>query len=184
MYEHPVDNSNPVFFQGDVIDDFPFIFFETRHVNMLRNSDGAGEPKKFEIEKVNAFPVPNTADHLIAVEARRQKVVILSQTCDIQERNTIIVGPVFDITTAILDGRMSEGQATSLRNRKPGYWFYLPKLDHVIEESYIDFQVIQYFPKSLIVANLANRSLAMDHWGRHHLGWALSAFFGRPIKAI
>lgn len=180
MYVFPVDNSNAVFYQGDIIDNFPFFVIDSENFNVLE-AGTAG--KEYKINKIKSLSAEETTDHLIAIDARRQRVMILSQSCDIQQRGTIIFAPVFEIAKAISEGRMTGNQASSLRNRKVDYWFYLPKQDGVIEESYIDFQIIHYVPKVLIIKNLQNRVLALSHWGRHHLGWALSDFFGRPIKS-
>lgn len=183
MYVYPVDSSNKVFYQGDIIDNFPFFVIDSENFNVIENDINQKTTKKYKINKIKSFPKDGTTDSLIAVEARRQKVIILSQTCDVQQRGTIIFAPVFEISKAIQEKRMTENQATSLRSRKVDYWFYLPKQDGVIEESYIDFQIIHYVPKNLIIENLENRVLALSDWGRHHLGWGLSNFFGRPIKA-
>lgn len=180
MYVFPVDNSNAVFYQGDIIDNFPFFVVDSENFNVLE-TETAG--KEYKIKKLKSLSAEETIDHLIAIDARRQRVMILSQSCDIQQRGTIIFAPVFEITKAISEGRMTDNQASSLRNRKVDYWFYLPKQEGVIEESYIDFQIIHYVPKALITKNLQNRVLALSDWGRHHLGWALSDFFGRPIKS-
>lgn len=183
MYVYPVDNSNKVFYQGDIIDNFPFFVVDSENFNVLENDLSQKTTKKYKINKLRSFSNKETADNLIAIEARRQRVIILSQTCDVQQRGTIIFAPVFEISTAITEKRMTENQANSLRARKVDYWFYLPKQDGVIEESYIDFQIIHYIPKNLILENLENRVLALSDWGRHHLGWWLSNFFGRPIKS-
>lgn len=180
MYVFPVDNSNAVFYQGDIIDNFPFFVVDSENFNVLETEPTS---KKYKIKKLKSLPLEETTDHLIAIDARRQRVMILSQSCDIQQRGTIIFAPVFEISKAISEGRMTDNQASSLRNRKVDYWFYLPRQEGVIEESYIDFQIIHYVPKTLIIKNLQNRVLALSDWGRHHLGWALSDFFGRPIKS-
>ena len=183
MYVYPIDNSDPVFYQGDIIENFPFFVVDSDNFNVLEFETGQSVNKKYKVKKIKLLPKEQTSDNLIAIDARRQKVIILSQTCDIQQRETIIFAPVFEIAKAISDGRMTNNQAISLRSRKLDYWFYLPKQDAVIEESYIDFQIIHYIPKSLILENLQNRVLALSDWGRHHLSWALSNFFGRPIKS-
>jgi len=183
MYVYPVDNSNPVFYQGDIIDNFPFFVVDSENFNILEAETEQPTNKKYKIRKSKSLPSEETTDNLIAIDARRQRVMILSQTCDVQQRETIIFAPVFEIAKAISESRMTDSQASSLRNRKFDYWFYLPKQDGVIEESYIDFQIIHYVPKALIISNLQNRVLALSDWGRHHLGWAISDFFGRPIKS-
>lgn len=182
MYEYPVDNSNPVFYQGDIIDNFPFFVIDSENFNILEADGDQTINKKYKVNK-KLLPKEDIKDSLIAIEARKQRVIILSQACDIQHRETIIFAPVYEISKAIQEGRMTENQATSLRSRKIDYWFYLPKQDAFLEESYIDFQIIHYIPKSLILNNLQNRILALSDWGRHHLGWSLSNFLGRPIKS-
>jgi len=181
MYVYPVDNDSP-FFQGDIVDNFPLFLVDISGFNILKQDSKAGS--KYVVEKSKQLPLNDTEDSLLAVETRRQKVIILTQTCDIQQRDTIVFAPVYSISEAISEGRMSEKQATGLRHRKVDYWFYLPELEGVIEESYIDFQIMHYIPKDIIMNNLEKRFLSLSHWGRHHLGWALSVFFGRPIKQL
>jgi len=183
MYVYPVDNTNPVFYQGDIIDKFPFFVVDSESFNVLEVDENRTSGKSFQIKKIKSLGGDRTGDCLIAIDARKQKVIILSQTCDIQQRETIIFAPVFEISQAIDSGRMTVGQSASLRSRKIDYWFYLPKQEPIFEESYIDFQLINYIPKSLILDNLNNRVLALSDWGRHHLGWALANFLGRPIKS-
>jgi hypothetical protein len=148
--------------QGDILENFPFFVFD--NFNNLADNDS------------------------IPGKVRLSKVIILSQTCDIQERESIMIAPIYEINIA----ETPSGLLSDLRSRKRNYLFYLPKLEMrnetsfenetIINESFVDFQTIYYVKKDTIQNYKPNRVACMSDWGRHHLASALSIFFGRPIK--
>lgn len=144
-------------FQGDIVNDFPFVILK---------DVAAGE---FNEQGEAEFPL----------KAKLSRVILLSQTCDLQQRQYVIVCPVYPLASVSLNSN----NVTLVKKRRMYQWFYLPKVDGVIEDSLADFQSIYYVPQTLVNQYKEKRLLSLSDWGRHHLGWALSAYFGRPIES-
>jgi len=143
---------NPdVFFQGDILRDFPFLILDEEQI----------KPSSTSIE----------------IRAKPSAVMLLSQTCDLQRRPNVILCPVFKIENNIT----KKDEVDSIRKRKTGYWFYLPEMQGVLAESFADFQTMYYAPRNFVEQHKRNKILSLSDWGRHHLSWALSSYFGRPI---
>jgi len=158
MYVQATDLNQDVFYQGDLVKDFPFFIFdkETELANFKDNSEAK-----------------------LGVKAKLNLIMVLSQTCDVQRRKNAIVCPVYKMG----DFSFSKNESESIKKRKTGYWFYLPKLDGIIEESIADFQTIYYVPRELLEKYKNNKVITLSDWGRHHLGWALGGYFGRPVES-
>lgn len=179
MYEKKEFTADLEFYQGDIVDDFPLFIF-TQQFNLLSRTDTANS---FKINKVSSIPT-NKKEFLGVFPIRLSRVIILSQTCDIQNNNTVIVAPVYSLTEVTEDGRLSEGNVNLISKRRGAMkdWFYLPKLENIIEESFVDFQIIHYLPSKVLDDYLEKRVVALSDWGRHLLSWALADYFGRPIE--
>jgi hypothetical protein len=158
-------------YQGDIISEFPFFIFE--------NS------KSIRKSGTNSFETDETTNEegrsLFAIEAKKQLVLILSQTCDIQRRSNIIICPIYDLNEFIRDNTINADRARDIRSRKIQYWFYLPR-NSTINESIADFQTMIYVPRSVISEYINKRILTLSSLGRHHLSWSLATYFGRPIE--
>lgn len=140
-------------------------------------------------------PVSNTTGNLLyqgdlvknfpflfvdAVEGRKEAaetVILLSQSCDLQRRERVIIAPVFSFERM----NLAEGKKSSIRGRQYNYWFYLPKFGDVLEESIVDFQMLTHVPRASVENYKHERILSFSDWGRHHLAWSLSDYFGRPV---
>lgn len=167
-----LNESHPrTFFQGDIIKDFPFFIYDSATA----------------IEKVsettfslrdNNDPAPSS---LYAVETRISKILLLSQTCDIQRRKHVMACPIYEIESLLEDGTLNTKRAEALRKRQINYWFYLPEQGDE-KESLADLQTIFYIPKRILDQYADSRIVSLDDWGRHHLCWALANYFGRPIE--
>lgn len=158
MYVQAKDLNYEFLYQGDLIKDFPFLIFEKDTLI-----------GKFETD----------IETKLEVRARLGLIMIISQTCDIQHRENVIVCPVYKMQ----DFSFNKDEAESIRKRKTGYWFYLPKLENILDESIADFQTIYYVPRDFLNQSKLNKIITLTDWGRHHLGWALSNHFGRPIES-
>ena len=71
---------------------------------------------------------------------------------------------------------------SSIKLRKTNYWFYLPALEGVVEDSVVDLQQIRSFPRETIESLKRTKIISLSDWGRHHLAWAIVNFFGRPTQ--
>lgn len=177
MYAKDGEYSPDVFYQGDIIDNFPHYILSEGQFSLLEHREDAG----YSVQRTANLPV--TPERLQTVVGLKQsRMALLSQTCDIQRRN-VMVAPVYNLADIIASGAVSEGNAKQIRTRSGyGYWFYLPAKQGVMEEAIIDFQFIHYFPSSYLQNVRDNRIIVMSDWGRHHLGWALTNYFFRPVK--
>jgi hypothetical protein len=158
MYVQSKDLNQEVFYQGDLIKSFPFLILDKEIKPSDLGEDGEGK---------------------IEIKAKLGLVMVLSQTCDVQRRENIIVCPVYRLQ----DFSFKKDEVESIKKRKTGYWFYLPKLDGIIEESIADFQTIYYVSRGTLDVYKQNKISTLTDWGRHHLGYALSNYFGRPIES-
>ena len=177
------DINADIFFQGDIIDEFPFLVI-LEEFNLINHD----KEDFYKIEKSSKLEGSEGSNLVVATPLKMHKVIVLSQTCDIQNNNYVAIAPVYSLKEVKEDGRL-EGSDMGLIRAHRGKmkdWFYLPgSEERSIEESFVDLQTIQYFPKKLLYGEsgfLFRRSAALSDWGRHLLCWALSDFFGRPIE--
>ena len=179
MYVSVTPDNPSRFYQGDILDNFPFFIF-TDTYNLLERGNGAGQ---YEIRKTALLPV-DQPEIITAMPIRPHRAILLSQTCDIQNNPTVIIAPVYSLDEVTADGRLKPGHLDLLRKRRGAMkdWFYLPPLEGVIGESFVDFSTIHYFPKALMSGHLHSRVVGLSDWGRHLLDWALGDYLGRPIE--
>lgn len=137
------------FYQGDILRDTPFFII----------------PKSFT-ETENGILQQN------------ETVMILSQTCDIERRDFLIVARVISVNFLKKDIGVGDNYHESLKKRKVKYYFYLPA-DNDFEESCVDFGQIIYIPKKAL--NKSNRIKSLSDIGRHWLAYQLTDYFGRPF---
>ncbi len=107
--------------------------------------------------------------------------MILSQSCDAQRRENIVLAPIFSFTELSNKGIKTD-TLSSIKLRKTNYWFYLPALEGVVEDSVVDLQQIRSFPRETIESLKRTKIISLSDWGRHHLAWAIVNFFGRPTQ--
>src|SRR3989344_4717785 len=144
MYVQDSDLNKEVFYQGDLIEKFPFLILNKEILPSELNSDGE---KKLE------------------VTAKLSLIMVLSQTCDVQNRENVIICPVYSVE----DKEFTRSEFDSIKKRKTGYWFYLPELEGIVKESVADFQNIYYIPRSMLNKYKERKITSLSDWGRHHL---------------
>jgi hypothetical protein len=170
MYADIISVDSNTLYQGDVISDFQFHILES------------GQPIKRN--ETNHFELSEKADEqstLLAIESKKITVMILSQSCDIQRRNNVIICPVYNLNEFVTDKAVNADRLRSIRERKIYYWFYLPGFNN-LPESIADLQTMIYVPRTALEKHLSKRILSLSNLGRHHLGWTLANYFGRPIE--
>lgn len=158
-------------YQGDIIADFPFYLFENG-LPIQRNEAGS-----FELNEGQE----DAERKLVAIETKKQQVMILSQTCDAQRRTNIIICPVHNLESFITDNTINVDTAKKIRDRKIYYLFYLPTYQG-LPESIADMQTMIYVSRTELERFLPSRVTTLSDLGRHHLAWALANFFGRPAE--
>jgi hypothetical protein len=152
-------------YQGDILKDYPTVIL----------------PDKAHYE-VNEF----TGTSTIQVKRFITNVLIISQTCDIGNRELVAICPVFPITRMLqtpdsvqLQGQQSNAQVEGLRKAKINYRFWLPEITGLLEESYADFVIINTVDKGIL--DIARRISSLSERYRSHLGEALHRYFCRPV---
>jgi len=171
MYANPETIDQETLYQGDIIADFPFFIFQDSH-SVKKNQNGFFE---------QADNAEDGEENLFVVAAKKQSIMILSQTCDIQRRENIIICPVFKLADLISSKAINSEQAKSLRARKIYYNFYLPEFGD-FPETIADLQTMIYVSREKLSTQIKKRIISLDHLGRHHLAWALTNYFGRPAE--
>lgn len=164
-----------ILYQGDVLSNFPFFIIPEKIKVLDKNKND----NSFVIKDNNVL---ENEEQLVAITAKFMNVMILSQTCDVKYRENIIIAPVYTLQMFQDSGILTVNKIESVRKRKYYWLFYLPKSENVIEDSVVYFQAAHYLPKNFVNNYKNNKIASLSDWGRHHLGWALSNYFGRPIE--
>ncbi|MFZ2907741.1 MAG: hypothetical protein WA014_01160 [Minisyncoccia bacterium] len=167
MYADSATVDPNTLYQGDILENFPFYILD-KPQSVKKEEDGS-----FSLEQEAA-----TSD-LHVIGSKTQRVILLSQTCDIQRRNNVMICPVHELAQFIEDNTLNTDSVKSIRDRKNYYFFYLPAFNG-LPESIADLQTIIYVPRAVIAARISDRIVPMSDLGRHHLGWSLANLFSRP----
>jgi len=192
-YEPQPDTSS--FFQGDVVKDVPVVFLPDKISQwfLLRpNLQGAkllddvlaGEICRwFEAFTEGSKQLTDKWQHgnreeFVAAKAKLMTVVIVTQSCDLENRSYYQVAPVYAET------EQKENRREQLRENNLQYAFYLPALSpNIPENSYADLSQIsmvpkRYFPRNIVKDKLTARltSVAITKLQEH-----LADYFGRPF---
>lgn len=139
-----------IFYQGDILKDT--LFFIHKHID--------GDKYSLIVKRIT--------------------IMILSQTCDIQNRNFINIAPIISLSELKKTKTVNNDQIRSLQRQKTKYWFYLPEdQGDGFPESYVELTKITYISKRLLEKR--NRIKSLSSLGRHWLTYKLNDFFGRPI---
>ena len=181
------------FYQGDIIRDVPIIFLPDKISKWFILRPGAGSKKlvddvlRGEICKwFESAPEGLLKDawqfgqkeELVAAKAFRVNAIILTQTCDLENRNYYQVAPIYPET------KQKESAWPALRENQINFAFYLPAIaPHIEEDSYADLShtcVVPkaYFPKNVVMAMLSAR---LTNYARTELQAHIANYFGRPF---
>ena len=177
-------------YQGDVLDDIPLIFIPDRISKwlVLRAPENAaltdvdailgGQiPKWFRAQAEgsvrNAWTFGN-GEEFVAAKARKSRVIVVTQTCDLVQRSIYQVAPV--LTAAGLGPKDKE----NLQLNNFQYMFYIPaRPPGIVEDSYADFSQIQgvprtYFKPDAVIARFTEAT-------RRDFQSQIAEFYGRPF---
>lgn len=181
------------FYQGDIIRDVPIIFLPDKISKWFILRPGANSKKhvddilRGEICKwFEASPAGQLKDawkfgdgqEYVAARAFLVNAIILTQTCDLENRSYYQVAPVYPET------QQKASSLDKLRENRLYYAFYLPAVaPYISTNSYADLSHTcivpkAYFPRDSVVAMLAAR---LTNLARTALQEHLAEFFGRPF---
>jgi hypothetical protein len=171
MYVDPLLQNQQIYFQGDILKDFPFYVLD-RTVSVDKKETGVYEPSG----------VLNDSNiGLKVIEKKLETIILLSQSCDLQRREYVLICPVFKLEDLVSEQILNKETVGLIKKRKLYYLFYLPGTES-FPESIADFQHIYHIPRSELEGLMDKRILSLSDNGRHHLGWALANYFGRPAE--
>lgn len=162
------------FFQGDILENFPVtILPETvKIVRLQEKLQDFSIARVYERDKLDDAFINGTEP--ILAKASLMNIMILSQTCDIQNREFLSLAPVFPMANI-----ESRSKQEAIRKRKVFYRFHLPP-EGEFEESFLDITTINSVRRSALI--LQNRILSLSHFGRSHFTFFIYNYFNRPFQ--
>jgi hypothetical protein len=158
--------------QGDILKDFPFMSISEEFLTIKQDESDKNLFHKIENQ---------SKEYIGAIPIKTSTVIIVSHSCDIENKDYIYIAPVLSIPLALSNKIVKENQVDNIKLRKTNQFFYLPSLADEFEESIALLANMHYIPKLYLEKLSGNRIIGLSDWGRHHLGWALSNLFSRPI---
>jgi len=146
--------------QGDIISDIPVVFVPESGLNIVYEQHSEAYPRPATIHKASEVPdaFGEGLERIIA-HAYKSRVMILSQTCDIEHRDLIAIAPLFPLSSVT-----SADRRRSITEYKVNHRFYLPQYSDIIDDSYVDFVIINTVKRDLIP--MEKRILSLDEHGR------------------
>jgi hypothetical protein len=159
-------------YQGDIFKDTIFHYLPPA-ILILREKESYLEASKIE-DVPNAFETRE----IIMANAEKGKVIIVSHHCDVQYKPIIQIAPIFSIT------RLPEDQKPMCRKNNMYNYCYLPANENVgLEESYINFQLMSFYPVDLL--NVSNRIVSLTEESINFVHERLLWYFTRKkLKEI
>jgi hypothetical protein len=190
-YETEIDYT--AFYQGDIIRDVPVTFLPHKISKWFILRPGANSKQHVDdvlrgdiCKWFEAFPEGQLADkwkhgqreEFVAAKAYLCNVILLTQTCDLENRNYYQIAPIYPETKQKLTA------LENLRENNLNYAFYLPALaPYLTENSYGELAHTcavpkAYFPKNAVAQVLAAR---LKNHSRIALQSHVANYFGRPF---
>jgi hypothetical protein len=177
-------------FQGDILDDIPFVLSppKSKRWVLLRplpqgpiEQSFGGLPRSFRADVDRGYPTAWTRPdgELVMANAYPQRVMILSQSCNIDWRKHVQVCPVYPAVG------LGAADLEHLRANDVGYWFYLPEdgarppYIHEIPESYGDLSLATTVSSSYLRPDALLRRLTS--LATFEFQNSLSDYFARPF---
>lgn len=177
-------------YQGDVLEDIPLIFIPDKISKwlILRTGPNSGMtdldevlggriPKVFRAQAEGSVRDAWTSankEEFVAAKARKMRVVIVTQTCDLAQRSTYQVAPVYSATD------FSPRDKENLQLNNFHYMFYLPTwLPAIPEDSYADLSQIQNAPRTYFKPNSV--VCRFSEATRVEFQTQVAEYYGRPF---
>jgi len=176
--------------QGDIIEKYPLSYIpKIEEYIFIRDNNGSPIILKNSQEGINQYN-NELQEEQIVVNSKLNNIILLSQTCDLQRKKTVIIAPILDLDFLEKSLKENEPNEQKVKNKLNSLkarkfedqmipYFYLPTISS-FPDRYIDFNLIQSVPIENI--KIDNRILSFSDKGRHWLAYKLNAFFGRPIE--
>ena len=176
----------PVLSQGDVIKEFFIAFIPENPVILRKINDPKFQqytsPAEQPIDLVGIYNLEdlddkfqNGREEASMVQSNLFTISIISQSCDIDNKDFLSVGIVRKISEA------GENKQDSIRQGKNFGTFWLPPTE-IFPESFIDLSMIFSIQKkdTILKSMISKRLLSLTYEYRSQLRWRLQNFLGRP----
>lgn len=172
--------------QGDVLKDIPFVLIPPLPFRIAKPFVGG---KFATIKEVQKLEGEEGVAESTLVDVFRQRIMIISQTCDILDRETVAICPVYSIEEykakliEVMDGDTARAQKwldeniLKTKKKRVNYLFHLPPYNN-FPDSVGDFQYINTIKKEFL--GIENRLVSLSDLGRNVLSFDLATFFSRP----
>lgn len=162
MYGQEFDEN--LLYQGDVVKDLPFPVCPEQEVAIA--------PGEVDISQESTNNFFKGDPQLITALKYSRTGMIISQNCDIENREFILISPVFEINEKYSD----DDHIISLKGQKVKYELYLPSTTN-FNESFVDLQLISVIKKEKI--DKTKRILVLSDYGQALLQQHLRNYLGR-----
>jgi hypothetical protein len=190
-YEQDPDLTS--FYQGDIIRDVPVIFLPDKISKWFILRPGSQSKKHIddvlrgEICKwFESFPEGQLGDawkhgekeEYVAAKAFLMSVIILTQSCDIENRSYYQIAPIYPET------KQKATALDHLRQNELNYAFYLPAVaPYISENSYAELAHTCVVPKAFFPRDSVGMRLAarLTDSARAELQEHIANYFGRPF---
>lgn len=181
------------FYQGDIVRDVPVIFLPDKiskwfllrprlDSKVLIDEVLGGEICKwFEVHPAGQLAdrwQHSNGQEFVAAKGRMMDVIILTQSCDLENRSYYQIAPVYPET------EQKESAREHLRANELNYTFFLPAFaPHIAENSYADLAHTTLIPKGYFPKNTVNEKLGarLTEYARTALQEQIAYYFGRPF---
>lgn len=177
-------------YQGDVLEGIPLIFIPQKISKWLIPRPGPNSALT-DVDSILGGQIPKwfraqaegsvkdawsfaDGEEFVAAKAKKSRVMIVTQTCDLVQRSTFQVAPVLPAAP------LGPGDKENLQLNNFQYMFYIPaRLPAIAEDCYADLSQIPgvprtYFKPEAVVARLAGAT-------RADLQSQIAGFYGRPF---
>ncbi len=176
-------------YQGDVLDNIPLVFIPpkiSKWIILRPSLKGAATvddvlggqiPKWFQANvegQIKDVWQHGDGEEYVAAKAKKMRVLLVTQSCDLAQRSNYQVAPVFPVT------KLPVAKLDNLRANEFIYLFYLPARPPAIaEDSFADLSQITGIPRAYFRADSAIARL--NQATTRALQAQIAEFYGRPF---
>ena len=171
--------------QGDVLADVPMVQLPSALLLLRAGEEETNFVAGAHMRVVDPASVPDAFREgleWVGVTAFMPYVMVLSQTCDIEQRKFTAICPVFPISNI-----ENPDLVRATRQGKVHYYFWLPETNEgqvaegrTLPESFGDLSRVNSVPRDRLV--LAKRVASLSQIGHALLSRQLNIFFTRPVQ--
>ena len=161
-----IQRTDEELYQGDIFKDTIFHSLPPSILILREKED------YLEVLEIEDTPDAFESSEIIMAHGEKGKVIIVSHHCDAQNKPIIQIAPILSIIN------LPSGQQSYCRTNKMYNLCYLPENSSVgLEESYINFQLMSFYPVDLL--DVSNRIVSLSEEGINFIHERLLWYFTR-----